>query len=112
MSHEIKHDIKSERIGALLRKFVKEIIALAFAFPTVAIVAIVGRDDHDAAFVVVDYPDVHVDALLTTSTAPFTLAGMRLPCDAIVLAFDTLMHIGGLQFVHGDFEIEDAMEKR
>ena len=54
MGHEVKNYVHCEWIGPLLREFVEEIIVLAFSLPTVAVVAIVGGDDHDTAFVIID----------------------------------------------------------
>src|SRR5688572_17568524 len=81
VGHDVKNDVDAERVGPLLRELAKEILILALALPTVAIVHIVCRDDHDAAFVIGERADVHVSALLVTPI----LARVNLPSDATVV---------------------------
>src|SRR5258708_276517 len=56
MSHDVKNDVDAERIRNLLGKILEIIVIFALAFPAVAVVRVMGGENHDAAFVVKDDP--------------------------------------------------------
>src|SRR4030095_8702929 len=58
MGHGVEDDVNAHRIRFLLRELAEVVGALAFAFPAVAVIGIVTRDDAETAFVVVDATDV------------------------------------------------------
>src|SRR5882724_222056 len=109
MGHDVKNDVDAERVGPLLRELLKEIRILALALPAVAIVHVVCRNDHDAAFVIGERADMHVFALLVTAI----LARVNLPGNTtVVLALFPGPVVGSLQAVFGAFQVEHTMENR
>src|ERR1039457_7648042 len=109
MSHQVKNNVDAEGIAALLGKFVEEPIVFALALPTVAVVTIVGGDDHDAALVVEDGADVHLTAILLVAI----LVGVKI-LPGKIRGMPPGGHVDGrcLQFVFGTFDVEHAMEDR
>src|ERR1051325_7215854 len=108
MRHRIKNDVDAQREGTLLGEGMKEIVVLAFAFPAVAVIAIVRGDDHDAAFGVQDGAYVH-----------FFRPGIaaRLPRDAILAAAwlqaaDALQDIRRLKLLLRHLNVENHVKDR
>src|SRR5690348_1565483 len=99
---------KSDRKSTRLNSSHPSISYAVFCLKKKTIVAIVSGNDHDAAFVVINDPHMHVDALLAAATVPFAFTRMRLPRHAIVLTVDALANIGRLQLVHWNLQIENA----
>jgi hypothetical protein len=58
VGHRVEHDVDAEGIGDALGEVLKIILVLPLALPAVAVVAVVGREDHHPALVVVDRPVV------------------------------------------------------
>src|SRR5215467_4007532 len=99
MCHEVKQNIDSERVGSLLREFMEEAIVFAFALPAVAVIAVVGGNDHDPTLIVVNDPDMHVFCAIR-----HIIIMVVLPSDAEasapgVEAVLGLPDVGSLQFV-------------
>src|SRR5205823_1386516 len=104
--HQVKNDVNSQRIGPFLRKFVKEVIVLAFALPAVAVVAVVNRDDHHPALFIQNRPDMHLGAFFPTAL----FATVTFPSDPVISAATALPHVWCLQFVLGNAQIKYAVK--
>ena len=85
-------------------------VVLAFAFPTIAVVAIVSGDDHDSAFVIVNGANVHVLGPFTGVVIMVVFPSDAIPPAVWIEAIHALSAVRRLQLVHGDFDIEHAVE--
>src|SRR6266436_1775929 len=85
-------------------------VILAFAFPAVAVVTIVRGDDHDSALVIVNGANVHVLCSLRKVVIMIVFPGDAKPAAVWIEAIDALPAVRRLQLVHGDLNIEHAME--
>src|ERR1051326_2962006 len=103
MGHQVKDDVDSEGKGALLGKFMKEIVVLAFPFPAVPVINIMAGDHHNPPLLIEHGFDVHIDTLHSV---------VIFPGDMIILALDSLADVRSLELVLGHIEVEDAMENR
>src|SRR5229473_1699195 len=109
MRHQVKNNIDAERIAALLGKLVKESVLLALAFPGVAVVTVVRRDDHDAALVIENGADVHFPAFLAVMIFP----GDTVAPAVWVQAADALAVIRRLQLVERRrFDVKNTKKNR
>src|SRR5215472_14998566 len=109
MRHEVKHDVKTERVRPLFGKFVKEAIILAFAFPPIAVVTVVRGNDKHTAFVVVHGADVHVARAEALVVVMIVLPGDTVLRVIWIEAALALHDVGGLEFVFRQFrEVENA----
>src|SRR5882724_6038704 len=108
MRHYIKKYINAEGVGAFFGEFVEEVGLFTFAFPAVAVVAVVGRDDHDLVFIIEKSANVHVLA----GFAAAVFARMGFPGHASVLGAYAVVVARGLEFVFWNLKVEDAVEDR
>src|SRR6266542_3930450 len=107
VGHQIKDDVDAEGVAAFFGEFMEKEIVLAFALPAIAIVAVMGRNDHNAALVIVNGADVHVLAFFAVMALPGVLRGVVLGG----VGTRNMVNAGCLQLVHRSFEIKDAMEQ-
>src|SRR5882672_5213821 len=54
VGHCVEEDVDSERIGRLFSEMLEVIMVVAFPFPTIAVVGVVGGEHHDPAFIIED----------------------------------------------------------
>src|SRR5437588_10899322 len=103
MGHQIKNDIDPKRESPLLGKFMKKIVEFPFALPAVAVVRVVGGNNHDVAPLIENRAHMDFGA---------SLAVMILPGDTRLFAVLSRPEVRSLQLVFRDIEVKNTMEDR